>query len=355
MKLNFSTSLRVKRSKPSLSLRLFHCVRKDGFIFIFIVLFSINSLQAQVLAPSLQNASDNIPNFNFQEIKKLKIKTIVFDLVDKKDFQIAEDKDLSRHYEFDEQGRLKRSYYTVISRIIQKEVQSAPIYKHKRKISAGGITFKNVYEFDTLSCVFLYDKNSNLTCKRAKDGNFYSATYYWYDSINKMSQTRVLSCKETNASQDKSVFVLGTQQILFDERYKYIVSSAHQYKKLCFNDENRVYKEIITDLNANRQVLQHNESFVTTWINQVTKFTYNQKNQLVEKTYTSNASGTIELKETYEYKNELLDTEKHYKNGVLLSETGYVYDAGTNILNSYVTRDPISKSLQIVKLVYTYY
>jgi hypothetical protein len=319
-----------------------------------LVFFLFADLHAQVLAPSLQNTADNIPNFNFKEIKKLKIKTIVFDLVDKKDFQVAEDKDLSRHYEFDTLGRLTRCYYTVVSRIIEKEVHSAPIYKRKRMISAGGISFKNVYEFDTLTSVFLYDAKSNLTCKRLRDGNFYSATYYWYDSINRMS--RILSCKETNASIDKSIFVLGTQQVMFDERYKYQTSSPTQYKKLCLNDENRVYKEIIVDLNKNNQPTQFNESFVTTWINQKTNFVYNEKNLLVEKKYGSNAGGpAIEMKETYEYKNGLLDTEKHYKNNVLQTETGYVYDPGTNILNSYVTRDPVSLSLQIVKLVFTYY
>lgn len=320
--------------------------------YLVVVLF-FSSLHAQVLAPSLQNTADNIPNFNFSEIKKLKIKSIVFDLVDKKDFQVAEDKDLSRHYEFDSLGRLTRCYYTVVSRIIEKEVHSAPVYRRRRMVNAGGISLKNVYEFDTLTSIFLYDNKSNLTCKRLRDGNFYTATYYWYDSINRVS--RMLSCKETNTSLDKSVFVLGTQQILFDERYKYVVSSQNQYKKLCLNDENRVYKEVIIDLSTKRLPLKYNESFITTWINQVTNFSYNDKDLLVEKTYTSNAGGNIELKETYEYKNDLLDTEKHYKNNVLQSETGYVYDAGTNILNSFVTRDPLSKSLQIVKLIYSYY
>ena len=318
-----------------------------------VIIFFFTSLQAQVLAPSLQTTAVDVPNFNFQEIKKLKIKNIVFDLVDKKDFQVAEDKDLSRHYEFDSLGRLTRCYYTVVSRIIEKEVHSSPVYKRRRMINAGSISFKNVYEFDTLSSIFLYDAKSNLTCKRLKDGNFYSATYYWYDSLNRVN--RVLACKETNASTDKSIFVLGTQQILFDERYKYVPISPTQYKKLCLNDENRVYKEVIVDLNKNNQPIQYNESFVTTWINQITSFGYNERNLLAEKKYTSNAGSNIELKETYEYKNDLLDTEKHYKNNVLQIETGYVYDTGTNILNSFVTRDPLSKSLQIVKLIYTYY
>ena len=94
---------------------------------------------------------------------------------------------------------------------------------------------------------------------------------------------------------------------------------------------------------------------MATWINQVTDFTYNDKNLLIEKKYTSNASSTIELKETYEYdSNGLLNTEKHYKNSVLQTETGYVNDADTKLLNSFVTRDYINKTMQIVKLVYGY-
>ena len=321
--------------------------------YLFFTFLTGSFVSAQIITPSLQNTTDNIPNFNFSEIKRLKIKTIIFDLVDKKDFQIAEDKDLSRHYEFDSLGRLTRYYYTIISRIIQKEFHTAPVYRHKRMINSGGVYYKNVYEFDTLSCIFLYDAASNLTCKRLKDGNFYSANYYWYDSIKRVN--RVLSCKETNASTDRSVFALGTQQVLFDERYKYAVSTPTQYKKLCLNDENRVYKEVIINLNSSNQPLQYSESFVTTWINQLTNFTYNEKKLLTEKKYTSNASVTVELKETYEYKNDLLDTEKHFKNGVLLTETGYVYDSETKILSSFVTRDPVSKSLQIVKLLFSYY
>jgi hypothetical protein len=320
-------------------------------VFIFIFLQQLAS--AQLFFPSLSSSGDKIPNFNQAEIKKNRIKSIIFDMVDKKDFQVAEDKDLSRHYEFDSLGRLKRSYYTIVSRVIQKEFHTAPIVRHRRMVSAGGTYSKSAYEFDTISCIFLYDEKNNLTCKRMRDGNFYNATYYWYDSIGRVN--RMLSCKETNSSTDASVFTLGTQQILFDERYKYVSFSENQYKQLCLNDENRVYKEVIVNLNKSKQPVQYSESFVTTWINQITNFTYNEKGQLTEKKYTSNAAGSIQLRETYEYKNGQLDFEKHFKNEILQSETGYVYDPDTKLVSSFVTRDPINKSMQIVKLIFSYY
>ncbi len=321
--------------------------------YIFLTWISSFCLQAQIFHPPIQHIADNIPDFNAGEIKKRKIKSIVFDMVDKKDFQVAEDKDLSRHYEFDSLGRITRSYYTIIRRIIQKDFVTAPVYKRKRMVHAGHTYTKNVYEFDTLSCTFQYDVKGNLACKRYNDGNTYNSTYYWYDSIDRV--IKILYCKETNTSADKSVFVLGMQQKQFEERYKYAYSSDLQYKKLCMNDEDRAFKEIIVTLTADKKPKQFNESFIATWINQVTDFSYNEQKQLIEKKHTSNASSPVEIKDTFEYdKNGYLDMEKHFKNGLMISETGYVNDVQTGLPTSYVTRDPINKTMLIVRLLYTY-
>ncbi|HXU27446.1 MAG TPA: hypothetical protein VN698_09465 [Bacteroidia bacterium] len=318
------------------------------------ILFFINlSVKAQLLIPGNNGNSDNSFSFNAEEIKKRKIKTIVFEIVDKQDFKIVEDKDLTKHYEFDAEGRLKRSYYTVIKKIIQKEFHTAPIYRRGRMVGGGGSYSKSVYEFDTLYTNYFYDDKGYLMGKRFNDGNFYNATYYKYDSIGRV--INLLSCKETNANADKNVFTLGMQQINFEEKCKYINSSPKQYKQQYFNDENRVFKEVIVSLNAAKQPIQYNESYVATWINQVTDFSYNDHNFLIEKKYTSNASEHIELKETYEYDaNNLLNTEKHYKNNILQTETGYVNDADTKIPNSFVTRDYINKTMQIVRVIYLY-
>lgn len=318
------------------------------------ILFFINlTCRAQLLVPGNNGNSDNSFSFNAEEIKKRKIKTIIFEIVDKQDFKIVEDKDLSKHYEFDEEGRLKRSYYTVIKKIIQKEFHTAPVYRRGRLVGGGGSYSKSIYEFDTLYTNYFYDTKGNLMGKRFNDGTFYNATYYKYDSLGHVIS--LLSCKETNANADKSVFTLGMQQINFEEKYKYIYSSPKQYKQQFLNDENRVFKELIVTFNAAKKPMQYNESYVATWINQITDFTYNDRNFLIEKKYTSNASESIELKETYEYDaNNLLNTEKHYKNNVLLTETGYVNDADTKIPNSFVTRDYINKTMQIVRVIYGY-
>lgn len=323
------------------------------FVFLLLCIFTFQ-LKSQVFHPPIQHIADNIPDFNFQEIKKRKIRSIIFDMVDKKDFQVAEDRDLSRHYEFDTLGRITRSYYTVVRRIVQKEFHTPPVYKRKRLVYGGSTYYKNVYEFDTLSCIFIYNAQGNLACKRYNDGTVYNSNYYWYDSLNRV--TRVQYCKETNSSNDRSVFVLGMQQKQFEENYRYAYTSDQQYKKLCLNDENRVFKEEIVSLTKDKKPRQYNETFVATWINQVTDFTYNDKGQFIEKKYTSNAGTPVEIKDVFTYdKNNYLDMEKHYKNGTLVSETGYVNDVTSGLPTSYVTRDPVNKTMQIVRLLYTYY
>ncbi|MEO8760212.1 MAG: hypothetical protein ABI388_03785 [Bacteroidia bacterium] len=249
-------------------------------VLFLLILFSLK-VQAQFIISGNSGNTENSFSFNANEIKKRKIKAIVFEIVDKQDFRIAEDKDLSRHYEFDSLGRLKRSYYTVIKKIIQKEFHTGPIYRHKHLVSNGGSYTKEVYEFDTLSTNYFYDAKNNLIGKRFNDGVFYNATYYKYDSIGRVIS--LLSCKETNTNADKNVFILGMQQINFEEKYKYVNTSTNQYKQQYLNDENRIFKEVIVTLNADKQPKQYNESYITTWINQVTDFMYNEKKLLIEK------------------------------------------------------------------------
>lgn len=306
--------------------------------------------KAQLLLVGGEN-EENLPfRFNPAEIKEKKIRSVILDIIDKKDFQLAEDKGLTKVFEFDGEGRLRRCYQTVVNKIIQKEFHSQPVYRHRRLVNGGGVYYKNAYEYDTLSHNYFYDAGGNLIGKRYKDGDFYTAAYYKYDSINRLKN--VISARETNGSADKGVFTLGMQQISFEENYKYIITGSKQYKQQYLNDEGRVFKEVIVTQDEKGKPLQYNESYITTWINQKTDFTYNAKEQLIEKKYTSNASGSIELKDTYEYENERLNTIKQFKNGTLMNETGFVYDTGTKLPSSYVTRDYIDKSMRIVKIIY---
>jgi hypothetical protein len=106
------------------------------FILAFSALIIHNSsLISQTLIPTAETAFESQLPFNTEYIKSQKIKSITFDIIDKKDMQVAEDKGLLNYYEFNPSGLLTRFYYTSIIKIIQKEYHSEPVYRHRRLVS----------------------------------------------------------------------------------------------------------------------------------------------------------------------------------------------------------------------------
>ena len=300
--------------------------------------------------PTAESAFENQLPFNSAYIKSQNIKSITFDIIDKKDLQIAEDKGLLTYYEFNNNGLLSRFYNTSIVKTIQKEYHSGPVYKHRKKISNGNTYTKNEYVYDTVSTTYFYTNNNLLKLKRYNDGPFYESYYYDYSSGGQLIQEK--RYKETNVSENKSEFKLGGQFTISEESFEYINTGKNQFKKICKNDEGRVYKEIIYHTNEANQIININEQYTVTWLVQVSNFEYNTKGQLIKASYKSNSNGDLELTRTYEYDtNDCLLTEKQYKNNVLLKEISYVTDASKK-LNSYIIREPNSKTLRIVKLLY---
>lgn len=311
-----------------------------------------SSLISQTLIPTAENAFENQLPFNTEFIKSQKIKSITFDIIDKKDLQVAEDKGLLTYYEFNTNGLLTRFYNTSIVKVIQKEYHSEPVYRRGRKVSNGYSYSKNEYIYDTVSTNYFYTDNSLLKLKRYNDGSYYESYYYDYTTEGKVEKEK--RCKETNVSENKTEFKLGGQYIISEESYKYTSTGKNQYKKTCMNDEGRPYKEIIFTFNDAKKPISINEQYTVAWITQNSNFEYNSKGQLIKASYKSNSNGDMEQVRTYEYDaNDCLLTEKQFKNGAILKEISYVTDANKKV-NSYIIRDPNSKSLRIVKLLYQY-
>jgi hypothetical protein len=311
-----------------------------------------SSLISQTLIPTAENAFENQLPFNTEFIKSQKIKSITFDIIDKKDLQVAEDKGLLTYYEFNTNGLLTRFYNTSIVKVIQKEYHSEPVYRRGRKVSNGYSYSKNEYIYDTVSTNYFYTDNSLLKLKRYNDGSYYESYYYDYTTEGKVEKEK--RCKETNVSENKTEFKLGGQYIISEESYRYTSTGKNQFKKTCMNDEGRPYKEIIFTFNDAKKPISINEQYTVAWITQNSNFEYNSKGQLIKASYKSNSNGDMEQVRTYEYdSNDCLLTEKQFKNGTILKEISYVTDANKKV-NSYIIRDPNSKSLRIVKLLYQY-
>jgi hypothetical protein len=319
-----------------------------SILFFFLSLITY----AQTLKPTPKSAFEPLLSFNTEFIKSKKIRAITFDIIDKKDFEAPVDKNLTHYYEFDTSGLLKRFYFTNIIKTIEKEHHSPPVYRKRRLVSQGRTYLKNEYVYDTISTVFIYNKG-NLILKRFNDGTYYESRYYNYDAKNRLTKERRI--KETNISSDPKTFILGSQTIISEDSFQYIDINATQYKQICLNSEHRPYKEIIVNTNAKGNIISKNEMYTVAWIIQNTEYIY-ENELLTSAIFKGNANGDVMLKTTYEYDTlNCIYTEKQFRNDILLKEISYVTEKNTKHLNSFILRDPINKTMRIVKLFYLVY
>lgn len=295
--------------------------------------------------PTPESAFEPQHNFNPEVIRTKGIKKITFDILDKKDYEVAVDKSLTENYEFNADGKLARYYYTTIAKTIEKQVTRV-----NRKGVRSSETF-NEYVFDTISTSYFYS-GDRLVLKRFHNGiSYYESRYYRYDSLGNL--TKELRFKETNNSPNPSVFILGNQVLLSEDSFQYHTYASGQVKCIFLNNENRPYKERIINfdsLGRKKSVSEHYTA--ASWIMQELKFDYAEKN-LSAAQFVGNANKMVALKNTYEFdENKELYTEKQYRDSVLLKEISYVTGKADTLLNSMVIRDPINKTIRIVKLRY---
>lgn len=316
-------------------------------LFFIVLLVFDNILLAQVLLPTTESAFETQQNFNPEFIKSKGIRKISFEIIDKKDYEVAVDKSLTENYEFNENGYLTRFYLTDI--VSSHERQGFKIGKNGKRINYTYTEFV----YDTISTSYFYS-GSNVILKRFHNGlNYYESRYYRYDSESHL--TKELRFKETNNSRDRSVFILGNQVLLSEDSFQYLKYPSGQLKCTFLNNENRPYKERITNFDSLGRALKVSEHYTAAaWIMQENRFEY-KNNRLIKAEFEGNANNKVLLKNTYEY-DELgeLYSEKQYKNEVLLREISYVTTKSDSLLNSFVIRDPVNKTIRIVKLKYDF-
>lgn len=309
---------------------------------------------AQVLLPTYETAFEKQHTFHSAVIKKHGIKRITFDIIDKKDFEIAIDKNLTEVYEFNDSALLSRYYYTDIVSASEKEYFTKPVYRRRRLIKPAMRYTKTEYTFDTVSVSYLYNAQKKLLVKRITDrSGIYQSYYYTYNQHGQL--VRENRIRETNGSSDKSVFTVGNQVIISTDSFQFQVLNATQTKQLFYNNENRVYKERILIKEDSVNITEIRENYVAAWLIQKHIFTY-QNGKLMRAVFTGNANGEVTLAREYTYdaQEELL-TEKRFKNGVQTHEMSYITDASSQLLSSFISRDLVAKTIRIVKLKYDFW
>ncbi|MES2286962.1 MAG: hypothetical protein V4547_14825 [Bacteroidota bacterium] len=324
------------------------------YFIIHFWLFAICNCTSQIINNRPVDIAVGPTNFNADQIKKNKIKSISIIIVDKPDGTIIIDKGASKGYEFDESGNIKRYYFTVLNRTQTEEIE-LPAIKKKGRIIRPARTRTNIkYLNDTVFINVFYDAKNRIITKRVKSGDYYDAYYYEYNEHGQIKKE--MHCKETNVSENKKEFKMGVQNILSSETFEYTALTPTQIKKRCLNDEGREYKKAIINYDIKGNKLSETYEFMVSWMRQETTYQYDFNEKLLKRAYQSNESGEVRTFSIFEYsKNEVLITETKFKNEVLTDEINYLYDETNTLVKSEVNRDHKNSSIGIVKYFYTFY
>jgi hypothetical protein len=320
------------------------------------VLFTSSTFQlcAQLLKNIPVQISTTEPVFNADYIRSKHIRSVTADIVLKPDNRTIQDKGIINRFEFDSLGRISRFLYTTVKGSSEKEVFHPAVRKKGRIVRKAYTTSQFTYVHDTVSTSFFYDKKNRMKLKRIHDGLYYFAWYYEYDSLGRI--IKEIRTKETNGNLMGNDFIIGVQNIISEETYQYEKLTARQVKKLCLNDEGRMYKYVILNYNEKGELVNEDHQFLVSSIINKYDYLYTEKKQLFEIVHRTNSNGETIAKSLFEYDSRgNFIGEKRFKNSIQLNEISYLFDEKGEYLRSKVNRNFPEKYIEIVKYSYLYY
>ena len=303
------------------SLRLHRFLLSMKYFAISSIVFLMSiPLYGQLLNNKLGEAFTDKPFFNERIVAQNQIESITGKFILKKMGDVMRETRLKRAYYFDENGRLIKRIETTQA----KEGQ------------------------DTLITFFEYDPRGNLTVMRRKDQYGYYATYYDYDSLNRV--IREEHKRNLNKAKEPFAFELGDEFIVSYETSSY-ENYDGQEKRTVFNSYGVPYRDEITYTNEYGQITEVVDRLRrTSGINQK-RYIYNDKGLLDTLLIISNQSGRQERLYTFEYDeyNNLI-AKQYFKNGDHQTEYQLLYDNKTGLMNYILTREVATNYITILKL-----
>jgi len=314
---------------------------KTFLLFVWVTIW-IFPIKGQLLLHSPEWLFEKFPVFNESYIKQRQIKSITFDIIDKKDWQEPDDKDLTEVYEFDKEGRILRKYHTGVNKIIRYET-------HNKK--GKNIVINEHIEYDTISTEYVYQPNV-LIERNIYPNNYIEATYFkkcgkWICKEEKYIETyRQLS----TGGKVLDKLLLKAQDSIATYDF------GKQIKQVYFNNEKLPYKEKFIYLNDQKQIVEITEQLVVA-------------NGKIKKVFDYNSAGQLEdavmvvdygIPETYSIhlyydKQGRVESEKQFKNNKELKEYQYIYSENNQELKSILIRHFDESSIRIIKLKMGYY
>lgn len=317
------------------------------------LLFFSLFLKAQIITTGLNELNAFTISFNPDFVKKSKIKSITKQISNKADNEMIVDKGLTEYYEFDTQGFVKYSFVTAVKAInTNNEVEGTPTKKGTRPY------FKTEYNYlyDTVFTFNTYDDKHRLIIKRNSiiGREVFRSHYYEYDSLGNIKRETVI--REVNDAENIRDFKAGMQTVLSSESFLYEKNAKGQLKKKFLNDEGRVYKEGMIYFDEKGNPTEESFAFVVTWIKERNTYKYNSKGWLIEKKLTSNDGYLSHEACEYDFNEKDMISGMHlFKSGIKTKDISYIYNKDTKFLESEVSRNYKTASIDIVKYIYQQY
>lgn len=271
---------------------------------------------SQMLLNPYGQVLEDMPFFNASFIKDHKVKSFRGTYATKYDHDVIRPNEDAFVYEFDRLGQLVRKY----------------------KIIKG----------DTLLSTYIYDYKGNVLIHRETNKFGYYERRYRYDNQNRITEMELR--RDKNASMNKMSFELDAKHTVALEKYEYIPLEGNDYKKVCYNSSDRVYRiefyyfDKLGRLSKKESSL-HNGSGRSEMI-----YFYNKEGLIEEVKTISRASGTHINRKlfTYDEDGNVL-SRMQYRNDKLTNEQQLVYFVDSGLLKAILTRENEESMITILQ------
>ncbi len=297
---------------------------KSVFLSALLLLVSYCS-EAQMAV--FQDEEDMItPSFRYDIIKLRRIASITINYEYKPDGEPILNDGVMKYFRFDSLGRVAESYFTV------KE--------------GPGI-------WDTVRSYYYYDGFGHIIIKRTNEGNFYDVWYYrWYADGNMKKRAHVREVPLTNTSQGD--YRIGTQTVLSVDSFAY-TPYPKQLQRYGYNEENKIYEKTITYYDDKHRMTSRNFHYAVGWLYSQVDLKYDDKDRVIEYTYTGNLNGEIHhtVGITYDTDGSIL-TEKLINGDKQTDNVEYMYDKGNGLVTNELDRDFSKSVINIARYTYQF-
>jgi hypothetical protein len=143
--------------------------------------------------------------------------------------------------------------------------------------------------------------------------------------------------------------------VLSKEEIKYTYQSIGKIKKSYFNEDGRLYKEGLLEMNG-ALPLREDITFVATGTKVLHEYTYDAAGALIQYKYYTDAMGKP-YSETVEfgYKDGKLDSQRLFRNQIPLEERFYYYEDVSGLPESVLVKKTDGHDLVFYNFTYQYF